>query len=195
MRPGFLYIAIVAIAVVCAALASPSSAADADDGKRTKKASNDAKLEGAKAKTIAGWLELIEIPAAGKVFKAKLDTGANTSSIHATKIEELKRDGKTWVRFRLPAGEKDDEPVTLERRRVRVVRIKDHDDPASRRPVVKLEICLDGERHEAEFTLADRSNFLYPVLLGRRFLAGIAVVDPAEKYLTSSKCSSSETED
>jgi len=198
MRLGPTRIAIIATTIVCSAFGETSSAAESGDARAPKKAPpsvEDVQSEDAKAKVIAGWLELIDIPAAKRVVKAKLDSGAKTSSIHATNIEEFKRDGKNWVRFNLPASTKGDKPVTLERRRVRRVRIKDHDDPAARRPVVALEICLDGQRYKPQFTLADRGNFLYPVLLGRRFLAGVAVIDPAEKYLTSSTCSQGDKKD
>ncbi len=191
MRLGPTRIAMIATSIVCSVFGEASSAAESGDAKVSKQ--GPPRVEGiqseeAKAKVIAGWLELIEIPAAKRVAKAKLDSGAKTSSIHATNIKEFKRDGQNWVRFDLPASGKGDKPVTLERRRVRRVQIKDHDDPASRRPVVTIEVCFDGQRYEPQFTLADRGNFLYPILLGRRFLAGVAVIDPAEKYLTSSNC-------
>lgn len=166
-----------------------------DDNAQAAEPSPPASVEEAKAKVIAGWLETITLPATGWVIKAKLDTGAKTSSIHATNIEEFKRDGKRWVRFDVHDSTKKESPVTLERRQIRRVRIKDHDDPATRRSVVELEICLDGRLHKAQFTLADRGNFHYPVLLGRRFLDGVAVVDPAEKYLTSPSCPEGEAKD
>lgn len=191
MRLGPTRIAMIATSIVCSVFGEASSAADPGETKAPRKGRprvEEVQSEEAKAKLIAGWLEWIEIPAAKRVAKAKLDSGAKTSSIHATNIKEFKRNGQNWVRFDLPASAKGDEPVTLERRRVRRVQIKDHDDPAARRPVVTIEVCFDGQRYEPQFTLADRGNFLYPVLLGRRFLAGVAVIDPAEKYLTSSKC-------
>jgi hypothetical protein len=164
----------------------------ADEGAKAAKSS---KVEEAKAKVIAGWLEMATLPVTGWVVKAKLDSGAKTSSIHATNIKEFKRGGKRWVRFDLHSSTKGEEPVTIERRQVRRVRIKDHDDPATRRSVVELEICFDGRLYKPQFTLADRGNFHYPVLLGRRFLAGVAVVDPGEKYLTSPACPEGEAKD
>lgn len=144
----------------------------------------------AQAKTIAGWLERVTIPAAGLVAKAKLDSGAKTSSIFATDVEEFDRDGEKWVRFRLQLGKKGDSSPTplLERKRTRRVKIKDHDDPSSRRQVVDLDICFSGRLHTAQFTLANRSNFLYPILLGRRFLKNVALIDASRTYLTDSSC-------
>lgn len=160
---------------ICAIFSMGSAAARADDGD-------------AKGKVIAGWLEQVTIQASGGVAKAKLDTGAKTSSIHATKIKVFKRNGKKWVRFDLIAGNDPAKTVRVERERVRRVRIKDHENPSDRRSVVELELCFDGVVRRGEFTLVDRGNFLYPVLLGRRFLAGLAVVDAERTYLTRSTC-------
>ncbi len=147
----------------------------------------------ARAKLIAGWLERVTLVASGHVVKAKLDTGAKTSSLHATSIEQIERDGTKMVRFVLEGmSDSGQPPVTVERKLVRNVRIKEHKAPSVRRPVVEMEICLDGRRYRSQFTLADRSNFHYPVLLGRRFLAGVAVVDPAKKYLTEQGCPGSD---
>jgi hypothetical protein len=168
--------------VVAPLLAGPC-AAYADKPKSTPRARVSAVV-------FAGWLERIVVKEQGKVVKAKLDTGAKTSSIHATHIEEFERDGEPWVRFDLgddPDG--DGKPVTVEKPVVRRTRIKDHHSPSTRRQTVELEVCMAGVRHRVQFTLADRSNFLYPILLGRRFLAGVAVVDPAKKYLTQPECS------
>ncbi len=174
-----------ALRAVMALTVMLSSAAAFGGGKVTAKPSPSP----TGAKIIAGWLERVTLTAADRVVKAKLDSGAKTSSIHATDIEEIQRDGKHWVRFKF-SDTRDPKaaPVTVEARRVRYVRIKDHDDPSARRPIVELEICLDGRRYKPQFTLANRSNFLYPILLGRRFLAGVVVIDPADKYLTSPKC-------
>ncbi len=147
------------------------------------------KRAGPRAKLIAGWLEKVTVAATGQVVKAKLDSGAKTSSIHATDVVEIERHGAPWVRFALPGMDGPEiEPVVIERPVVRFVRIKDHTNPSARRPIVELEICFDSRRRRSHFSLADRRNFHYPVLLGRRFLAGVAVVDASEKYVTDPKC-------
>lgn len=142
-------------------------------------------------KTIAGWVEKVTILEDGHLLKAKLDTGAKTSSIHAINIEDFKRDGETWIRFDLIIrnhNESDAEYKTLERPRVRKIRVKEHEGRFDRRPVVELPICFDGRQYIAEFNLVDRSRFLYPVLLGRLFLKGIAVIDPEMTFLTQARC-------
>lgn len=141
-------------------------------------------------KVIAGWVEKISLVEQPLVLKAKLDTGAKTSSIHAINIEPFMREGDRWVKFDLLLDDVDDKQHTLhmEKPKVRRVRIKDHDGVDDRRAVVELEICFDGRKHVTEFTLADRSEYIYDVLLGREFLQGIAVVDPDSTFLTQAHC-------
>lgn len=138
----------------------------------------------------AGWVEKLRLEPHGIALKAKLDTGAKTSSLHAEKIETFTREGQKWVRFEMTVDDANDRPRTLklEKRRVRGVLIKEHEGEYDSRPVVEMSFCLGGERHSAEFTLVDRSRFLYPVLLGRRFLAGFAPVDAGKTFTRPLAC-------
>ncbi len=158
----------------------------------------------AKEKTIMGWLEPVIIDPLNFRVKAKLDTGAKTSSIHALDIETFKRNGKTWVRFTFEAKDRkhetnrDDEVrrVTLERKRVRNVVIKRHNSKYQERPVVEMTLCINGKLHTEEFSLIDRSRFLYPILLGRHALKDFALVDPSKTFLTSTaQCGDKKDED
>ena len=133
-------------------------------------------------RTVMGWVEWITLCATGFAMEAKLDSGALTSSLHATDIERFERDGDEWVRFTVHNHE-DSAALTLERPVARNVRIKRHGAESQRRAVVELPFCVGGTRYETEFSLVDRSNFIYPVLLGRRFLADVALIDAAEKHL------------
>lgn len=141
-------------------------------------------------KVIAGWVEKVSLIGQPYMLKAKLDSGAETSSIHAEDVELFKHEGKRWVRFTLLLEDADSKAVTLamEKKRARRVKIKQHNGGHDSRPVVELDICFDGRPYAVEFTLADRSEFIYPVLLGRRFLEGIAVVDPEATFLTQARC-------
>ena len=143
-------------------------------------------------KVIAGWIEKISLVEQPLILKAKLDTGAKTSSIHAVNVEPFMRDGDRWVRFDLLLEDVDDKQHTvhMEKPKVRRVRIKDNDGDDDRRAVVELEICFDGRRHVTEFTLAERTDYIYDVLLGREFLQGVAVVDPESTFLTQAHCPS-----
>lgn len=142
------------------------------------------------SKRIVGWVERVNLLPADVPVYAKLDTGARTSSIHAEDIERFDRDGDEWVRFTLVLEDPEDvvHHLPLERPLHRDVRIKDHDDPSDHRPVVELDFCLDGRVERAQFSLTDRSTFIYPVLLGRRFLAGAFVVDSSETFTAEKGC-------
>lgn len=145
----------------------------------------------AREKLQLGWLERVRLQPWDIVLKAKLDTGAKTAAIHATDIERFDKDGKPWVRFKLWLNHRDpgSETIAVEKPLARDVTIKlrgtDKNDP---RPSVKLEFCLGGKRYQALFTLVNRKKFNYPVLLGRRFLTDIAVIDPAARYNTDPTC-------
>ena len=142
-------------------------------------------------KVIAGWVEKISFGKEPFITNAKLDSGAKTSSVHAANVEQFKRKGARWVRFDLileDTGGKTHK-IHMEKPKVRRVRIKTKDESVDdRRSVVELEFCFDGRPRKTEFTLADRSEFIYHILLGREFLAGIAVIDPQSTFLTMARC-------
>ncbi|MFT7186294.1 MAG: hypothetical protein ACI84K_001692 [Pseudohongiellaceae bacterium] len=141
-------------------------------------------------KVIAGWVEKISFSDNDLVVKVKLDTGAKTSSIFAKDIKKYKRDGEKWVDFTLVLQDKDEKihKIPMSAPRARRVRIKNHDGNHDRRIVVEIPFCFDGRSHISEFTLADRSEYIYPVLLGRAFLKEVAVVDPNATFLTKATC-------
>jgi hypothetical protein len=141
---------------------------------------------------VMGWLESVVIEPWGVKLRAKLDTGAKTSAMHAQNMKRFKRNGKKWVRFTMDVYfKKTDETkeYTIERPMLREARVKDKKGNPDPRPVVSMEFCLDGVMYDAEFTLVDRSKHHYRVLLGRRFLKDVALVDPDATFLTkSSRC-------
>lgn len=137
-------------------------------------------------KQIIGWLEQVHINEARIVLDAKIDTGADNSSIKAKILKKYERDGKQWVRFRL--RDKHNHTVVLERKIERYTRIKRKMAPAIRRPVVKLGLCLGNVFREAEVNLAERKKFKYHILIGRSFLKGIFLVDSDMQYETRPVC-------
>ena len=132
-------------------------------------------------RAVMGWLESVFFRPWNVRMTAKLDTGANTSSLHAERIERFTRSGDKWVRFTLGGGE--DKKFVVERPVIRMANIKQHGKGSSSREVVRMVLCKNGQEYETEFTLVDRSNFSYPVLLGRSFLKGTALVDPGSTFL------------
>lgn len=134
-----------------------------------------------KERAVMGWLESVFFRPWNIRMTAKLDTGANTSSLHAERIERFTRNGDKWVRFSLGRGE--DKKVVVERPVIRMANIKQHGKGSSQREVVMMVLCKNGKEYETEFTLVDRSNFSYPVLLGRSFLKDTALVDAGSTFL------------
>lgn len=133
----------------------------------------------AKDKDLFGWVEWVIVGAHEIELKAKLDTGAETSSLDATGIRRLRRrsSGERLVEFEV-TDPGSGNTITLKKELVREVRIKQHDGSFQTRPVVDITVCLGDHLQEVEVSLIDRSEFLYPLLLGRSALAGIAMVDP-----------------
>ncbi|EPC04415.1 hypothetical protein L861_03575 [Litchfieldella anticariensis FP35 = DSM 16096] len=138
-------------------------------------------------KEVLGRSEWIGLPGIGTYLKARIDTGANTSSLSAKEITRFERDGENWVRFKLALNE-DDVAVDQVRdewieapivRRVRITQAAGNDS----RPVVSLPMTLGSINEQVEFTLNDRTHLNYPVLLGRRFMMDIAVIDVAQTYI------------
>jgi len=138
---------------------------------------------------IVGWVEFIRLEPWGIKMPARVDTGANTSSMSARDIEVFRKNGKQWVKFTFDFRKGSEErSVEIERPLLRMLKIKRHDGPSQERPVISMEICLADEVRETEFDLIDRRALNYPVLLGRRTLAGYVLVDPARAYLTKAVC-------
>ncbi|WP_165384207.1 ATP-dependent zinc protease [Leucobacter triazinivorans] len=135
--------------------------------------------------TPTGWREWVSLNGIGVPWiKAKIDTGAQTSALHATEITEFVRDGAPWVRFEVqPWQVTDDDAVAVElpvhdRRTVR-----SSSGHAQERPVVLMEIGIAGRTIEAEVTLTDREEMVFRMLIGREALRRGFVVDSAASFL------------
>lgn len=135
---------------------------------------------------IAGWVETGWIGEPPIKVKVKLDTGARTSSIHAAQVRDYEKDGKRHVSFTLTNNE--GATLNVDREVVRTATIRRAGTEMQERPVIRLKICVAGQTREAEFTMADRGDLTYPVLVGRSFLAGNILVDASRTFLAADKC-------
>lgn len=137
---------------------------------------------------VIGLVEHVRIYPGGHRFKAKVDTGARTSSINAQSIERFQHDGHPWVRFSLVncAGTL----VTFERPVVRVSKVHRAGVDVDARPVVNLGICLGKRLREAEVSITDRTGMNYCMLIGRKFLGDRYLIDPSATFLTKPDCPS-----
>ncbi|GLR63791.1 RimK/LysX family protein [Marinospirillum insulare] len=136
-------------------------------------------------KMLLGEHEWIFLPEQKLVLPARIDSGANTSSLHAVNLQQFERDGKTWVRFETHYQPEEDQPAykaEIEAPLVRKVKVTQASG-STVRPVVSLPIQLGALNQSVEFTLADRGSLTFPVLLGRRFFMDIAVIDVSKAYV------------
>ena len=138
-------------------------------------------------RAILGFVENARIGKLALEMKARLDTGAQSSSVHATDVQLYNRVGKdTWVRFRLEG--KNGRKIKYNQNVIKFVRIRKKDGGFQRRPVVRLPLCVGGVKALAEVNLTDREEFLYDMLIGREFLAGRILVDSADSFLGKPEC-------
>lgn len=134
------------------------------------------------SKIVVGAAEYVYIPLLDLTLKARIDTGATTTSMHALDIKEFERDGEKWVKFKFEnsKGKLTDWSLPVER----IVSIKRHGMKNQKRYVVKIRVNLGKISQLVDVSLTNREKFSYPALIGRNFLNGYAVVDVSKKYVT-----------
>jgi len=136
-------------------------------------------------RTVVGWREWIRVPPllGEEWIKAKVDTGARTSAIHAWDVEAFARDGRGWVRFRLhPRQHDDDHVVDAEAPLLEEREVRSSNGDVEVRPVIETEVVLDGLAHRIELTLTKRDQMGFRMLLGRTAMGGRVLVDPGASY-------------
>ncbi|MBB3332261.1 hypothetical protein BDK63_003155 [Halomonas campaniensis] len=137
-----------------------------------------------------GWVETATVEPWGAEVKVKLDTGALTSSMQAEEIETFERDGEEWVRFTVEVEDEDTDEVvsrTFEREVFRNLLVSGAGGE-DRRPVVLMTICMGQTLHEEQFSLEDRDDMNYPVLLGRRTIQSLGEVDVTRTFVHDPDC-------
>jgi hypothetical protein len=139
-------------------------------------------------KQVYGWIEDVLIdPAHALKLPAKLDTGADTTSLDARNIRRARRDGEDYVRF-IVTEPVSGQTVELEKPFVRAVRIKAHGSATARRVVVRMRICIGDRSRSVEVNLVDRAHYEYPLLLGRNALRDVAMIDPNLRRTREPSC-------
>lgn len=134
-----------------------------------------------------GWRERLALPSFGiSSLKAKLDTGARSSSLHVESLRVSEEGGDTWLDFDVRTGRRS-HPVLVPCRALATGRrrVSDSGGHASMRWFIRTEIEIAGSRFEIELNLNDRRHMLFPLLLGRMTLLDRIRVDPALSYTTS----------
>lgn len=150
-----------------------------------------------KQPVIMGWIEYVHIQDLSAKLKAKLDTGATTSSMRGEilKVLEPTRKGeKTSIVFQVEDSK--GKVTTLQRNLVRWVKIKGKSGKPQKRPVIEMHFCIAGRPVHAEVNLAPRKDFVYPILVGRNMLreANI-IVDSTRSFTARAQCPDTEMAD
>ncbi len=134
-----------------------------------------------------GYIENVAVGNKALEMKGKLDTGADTSSVHAYNMKVYQRGERdNWVKFRLIG--KDGRAIRYDQNVIRFVKIKTKTGGSIRRPVIHLPLCVGGRWGRAELNLADRGDFEYDILLGREFLANRVLVDSGRTFVAEQEC-------
>ncbi|WP_148862287.1 ATP-dependent zinc protease family protein [Marinobacter fonticola] len=135
---------------------------------------------------IVGELEQVHFMEPGFTYEARIDSGAETSSLDARNVTYFERNGEDWVRFDVPVPRTKSELRTLERPLSRNARIiQASADDSERRAVVELQFAIGDHVQKAEFTLSNREHLSHSVLVGRNILRDVMLVDVGKEHATS----------
>jgi hypothetical protein len=144
---------------------------------------------------VIGWREWIALPELGiNHIKAKTDSGARTSALHAFYVEPFDRDGVSWIRFGIhPLQRRDDRVVDCEAQVHDRRPVTDSGGHTEERYVIKTTARLGVMQWPIELTLTNRDTMRFRMLLGRIALQDRFLIDPAASYLMSRKASEPNT--
>ena len=132
-----------------------------------------------------GWREWVYLPFYDDFpIKAKIDTGARSSSIHATHINKYKKKGKDRIKFRIYQSNKS---LPVDTELLKFKKITNSFGDSETRPVIKMKIKLGNDSYITEVTLSKRSGLAYPMLIGRNSLKKMHVIHSHKSFLTGPK--------
>jgi hypothetical protein len=138
-------------------------------------------------KKIIGWRETISLPELGiSAIKVKVDTGAATSALHATKIRYLEKlNGETWVSFVVTESLAPRRTMRVRAPLVEQRKVKSSMGHATIRPVIRTRIALGKDEWPIEITLVNRDPMGFRMLLGRRAIKHKFLVHPGLSFIQS----------
>jgi len=136
-----------------------------------------------------GWREWVGLPELGlPAIKAKVDTGARTSALHAFEIETFTEHGKSRVRFRIHPKQRDpDTVVTCIADIVDERAVTDSGGHSEKRLIIETLMTIGSWSWPIEMTLTSRDSMMFRMLLGRTAINGLAMVNPSVSYCVGKK--------
>ncbi|MGE3240640.1 MAG: ATP-dependent zinc protease [Pirellulales bacterium] len=180
MRYLCLLLCLIAIAAAAAEPATPPAESKTESAKEKKSAK--------KPRVILGRIEYVVLRDVDVKLKARIDTGAGVSSVHAKILEIKKTDQGEQVHFEITDGDGKAKPLWRDVVGWANIKVMNSSE-RSRRPIVRLDVCIGGKKLVGRVNLNDRGEFLYPMLIGRNLLnTGKFLVDPSKKYLRDPDC-------
>jgi hypothetical protein len=144
-------------------------------------------MKAKKQLSVIGWREWLDLPELGiKEIKAKIDTGARSSALHAFHIEIFQQESQEKVRFQVHPYQRDSHfTVFAEAELLEWRRIRNSGGEVQRRPVIQTLVRLGGQQWKIELTLTNRDVMGFRMLLGREALRKRLLVHPGCSYLLS----------
>lgn len=133
-----------------------------------------------------GWREWLALPDLGiPAIKAKIDTGAKTSSIHAVNIRTEERDGRDYALFEIaPLREHSNFFIHCQAPVVGEREVRSSNGQVTIRLFVRSRLIIAGIEWSIQMSLADRASMKFPMLLGRQAMGRRVAVEPGRSYLT-----------
>jgi hypothetical protein len=145
------------------------------------------KAKSRKGRKIIGWREWVSLPDLEiAALKVKVDSGARTCALHATKIRYLeKHDGETWVSFLVCINQKTHATKRVRAPLVEQRVVRSSLGHATLRPVIRTTVQIGDESWPVEVTLVNRDPMGFRMLLGRQALRGRYLIHPARSFIQS----------
>ncbi len=141
----------------------------------------------AKQSLTIGWREILSLPALNVArVKAKIDTGARTSALHAFNCQEFKLEGRAMIRFEIhPVQRNNKKTVLAEAQLLEYRQVRSSGGHAQTRPVILTDVRLGEQQWQIELTLTNRDVMGFRMLLGRQAVRDRFLINPGKSYLQS----------